>query len=39
VTDAKKPALTMVGAPDAAVCVDGTCELPPPVTGEEQTVR
>ena len=31
-TDAKKPPLTMVGPPDAAVCVDDTCEWPPPAS-------
>ena len=31
-TDAKKAPLTMVGTADAAVCVDDTCEWPPPAS-------
>ncbi len=30
--DTSKPPLTMVGQPDAAVCVDDTCEWPPPAS-------
>lgn len=31
-SDTKKAPLTMVGQPDAAVCVDDTCEWPPPAS-------
>lgn len=31
-TEAKKSPFTMVGQPDAAVCVDDTCEVPPPAS-------
>ncbi|MBB5632237.1 hypothetical protein BKA04_000460 [Cryobacterium mesophilum] len=31
-TDGKKTPLTMVGQPDAAVCVDDSCEWPPPAS-------
>lgn len=32
-TETAKSPLTMVGQPDAAVCVDDTCEWPPPASG------
>lgn len=31
-TDTKKSPLTMVGKPDAAICVDDACEWPPPAS-------
>ncbi|HEY9499242.1 MAG TPA: hypothetical protein VIQ78_09490 [Terrimesophilobacter sp.] len=31
-TDTTKSPLTMVGSPDAAVCIDDTCEWPPPAS-------
>lgn len=33
-TDTAKTPLTMVGPADAAICVDDTCEWPPPASGD-----